>query len=59
MVIVALDHSHDFRSPTLVRPEDVAYAPALLFLTRWVTHFCAPTFVFCQAAASICMRKMR
>lgn len=46
MVIMALDHSRDFWSPLPVRPEDVAHAPALLFLTRWVTHFCAPTFVF-------------
>jgi uncharacterized membrane protein len=46
MVIMALDHCRDFWSPTLVRPEDVAHASALLFLTRWITHFCAPTFVF-------------
>jgi len=46
MVLMALDHSRDLWSPTPVRPEDVAHAPALLFLTRWVTHLCAPTFVF-------------
>jgi uncharacterized membrane protein len=46
MVIMALDHCREFWSPTLVRPEDVAQAPALLFFTRWITHFCAPTFVF-------------
>jgi uncharacterized membrane protein len=46
MVIMALDHIRDFWSPTTVRPEDVAHASALLFFTRWVTHFCAPTFVF-------------
>jgi len=46
MVIMALDHVREFWSPTPVRPEDVAQAPALLFFTRWITHFCAPTFVF-------------
>jgi uncharacterized membrane protein len=46
MVLMALDHSRDFWSPAPVRPEDVAHAPALLFVTRWVTHLCAPTFVF-------------
>jgi uncharacterized membrane protein len=46
MVIMALDHIRDFWSPTLVRPEDVAHTSALLFFTRWITHFCAPTFMF-------------
>jgi uncharacterized membrane protein len=46
MVLMAIDHIREFWCPTPVRPEDVAQAPAELFLTRWVTHFCAPTFVF-------------
>ncbi|WP_460503422.1 DUF1624 domain-containing protein, partial [Hymenobacter agri] len=46
MVIMALDHIREFWSPTRVRPEDVANASGLLFFTRWITHFCAPTFVF-------------
>jgi uncharacterized membrane protein len=51
MVIMALDHIRDFWSITPVRPEDVAHAPALLFLTRWITHFCAPTFVFLSGSS--------
>lgn len=46
MVIMALDHIREFWSPMAVRAEDVAHASVLLFFTRWVTHFCAPTFVF-------------
>jgi uncharacterized membrane protein len=46
MVIMALDHIREFWSPMTMRAEDVAQASAALFFTRWVTHFCAPTFVF-------------
>ncbi|WP_133273478.1 DUF1624 domain-containing protein [Hymenobacter radiodurans] len=46
MVIMALDHVRDFWSPTTIRPEDVAQTTVLLFFTRFITHFCAPTFVF-------------
>ncbi|MBF9239964.1 DUF1624 domain-containing protein [Hymenobacter sp. BT683] len=46
MVLMALDHVREFWSPLTVRAEDVAHASAALFFTRWVTHFCAPTFVF-------------
>ncbi|SFQ56518.1 DUF1624 domain-containing protein [Hymenobacter arizonensis] len=46
MVIMALDHVREFWNPTLMRPEDVSQASVLLFFTRWVTHLCAPTFVF-------------
>jgi uncharacterized membrane protein len=45
MVIMALDHIREFWSPMTMRAEDVAHASAALFFTRWVTHFCAPTFV--------------
>lgn len=46
MVVMALDHVRDFWSPTAFRPEDLSQASELLFFTRWITHFCAPTFVF-------------
>jgi uncharacterized membrane protein len=46
IVIMALDHVRDYYSPTAFRPEDVTQTTALLFFTRWITHFCAPVFVF-------------
>ncbi|AHJ96986.1 DUF1624 domain-containing protein [Hymenobacter swuensis] len=46
MVVMALDHVRDFWSPTAFRPKDLSQTSELLFFTRWITHFCAPTFVF-------------
>src|SRR5688572_27281987 len=46
IVIMALDHVRDFWSPTPFRPEDLSQAYPTLFLTRWITHYCAPIFVF-------------
>lgn len=46
MVIMALDHVRDFFSYSTIRPNDPTKTSALLFFTRWITHLCAPTFVF-------------
>ncbi len=49
MVIMALDHTREFVHSTAMayRPEDLAHTTAAIFFTRWITHFCAPVFMFC------------
>lgn len=48
MIIMALDHIREFfHSGALAfSPEDLSKTTAAIFLTRWITHFCAPVFMF-------------
>jgi uncharacterized membrane protein len=48
IVIMALDHVRMYfgHGTWYSSPTDLATTTPLLFFTRWVTHFCAPTFIF-------------
>jgi uncharacterized membrane protein len=53
MVIMALDHVRGHFSNALgVDPVDLDHSTPGLFLTRWITHYCAPTFIFLAGVAA-------
>jgi uncharacterized membrane protein len=48
MIVMALDHVRDFfhrAAMSGASPTDVRVASTMLFMTRWVTHICAPVFM--------------
>jgi len=47
MIIMALDHTRDFFhiSAFTADPLDPENTTGILFFTRWITHFCAPSFM--------------
>ena len=56
MVLMMLDHMRDFthEGGFTSDPLDLATTTPLLYFTRWITHLCAPTFVFLAGLGAGC-----
>lgn len=54
MIIMAIDHIRDLiHIDSLAHdPTDLATTTPFLFFTRWITHLCAPTFVFLSGSSA-------
>jgi len=62
MMIMAIDHIRDFFSSAAMSflPTDLTRTTPALFFTRWITHFCAPVFMFTAGiGAFLWMRRGR
>src|SRR5215207_10663404 len=60
MILMVLDHTREFVhvDGLIGKPLDLATTTVPLYLTRWVTHLCAPAFVLC-AGLGIGLRRLR
>ena len=63
MIIMALDHVRDYFhwSAQLYGPLDLAHTSIPIYFTRWITHFCAPIFMFLTGTSAylVGMRKTK
>src|SRR6266496_3165802 len=54
MIIMVIDHVRDyFHHPAFkYDPSDLEHTSVAIFFTRWITHYCAPIFVFLAGMAA-------
>jgi uncharacterized membrane protein len=60
MILMVLDHTRDFvhAGGIMSNPLDPGTTTILLYVTRWVTHLCAPTFAL-LAGLGVGLRRLR
>jgi uncharacterized membrane protein len=61
MIIMALDHVRDYfhAGAYLYDPLDLDKTSVALFFTRWITHFCAPVFMFLAGTSAFLVGKKK
>ncbi len=59
MILMAIDHTRDFFGPPGINPTDPATTTIPLFFTRWITHFCAPTFFLLTGTGAFLARRRK
>ncbi|MGL6267518.1 MAG: DUF1624 domain-containing protein, partial [Chitinophagaceae bacterium] len=67
MVVMALDHTRDYFHKVVnnvggalaLDPTNMETTTPMLFFTRWITHFCAPVFVFLAGTSAFLMSRKK
>jgi uncharacterized membrane protein len=59
MILMALDHTRDFFCNSGINPTNPATTTIPLFFTRWITHFCAPTFFLLTGTGAFLARRRK
>jgi uncharacterized membrane protein len=52
MLLMALDHTRDYLHINTGSATNIATTTPILFFTRWITHYCAPNFVFLSGVSA-------
>ncbi|HQR01907.1 MAG TPA: heparan-alpha-glucosaminide N-acetyltransferase domain-containing protein, partial [Ferruginibacter sp.] len=61
MIIMALDHVRDYfhADSFLFDPLDLGKTNGAIYFTRWITHFCAPVFMFLAGTSAAFMARRK
>jgi uncharacterized membrane protein len=61
MIFMALDHVRDYfhADAFLYDPTDLSHTNVVLFFTRFITHYCAPTFMFLSGTSAYLVGKRK